>query len=342
MTRLVLVGCGAISETSYAPAIRALPDVEVVGLYDPVDARVAALQARLPGAKRLTSVAQAAELGAEAAIVASPSAYHAEQTVEALRAGMHVLVEKPIAGTVADGERMAAAAAETGRILAVGLFRRFFPAVQAVREALESGAFGRPVRYTIAEGGPFNWPAASPTFFQKKHAFGGVLHDLGVHVLDLVAYWFGDPEVVRYEDDADGGLETNCLVETSHDGGLAGEVRLSRDWATANRYHIECERGWIGWRGGAANELEFGFRPGSTAMRAQVGPVADHWGQPAAAEPGLTYAQSFTAQLDEFVRAVRGEAPVRVPAEEGLRSLRVIEACYRRREAGTGKREVGA
>lgn len=333
MTRLALIGCGAIAETSYAPAARAL-GLDVVGVFDPVDSRAAALQALLPGAKRLSTVAQASELGARAAIVASPSAYHAAQTIEALEAGMHVLVEKPIAGTVADGRGMAETARRTGLVLAVGLFRRFFPAVRAIREALESGAFGGPVRYTIAEGGPFNWPAASPTFFQKQHAFGGVLHDLGVHVLDLVVHWFGEPETIEYEDDAAGGLETNCRVAMTHAGGFGGEVRLSRDWATANRYVVEFERGWIGWRGGAANELEVGFGRGSSSLRAQVCRPVDHWGFPAPGDPDLTYSQCFTAQLDAFVRAVREGGPPPVSAEEALRSLRVIEGCYARRATG--------
>lgn len=330
--RLALIGCGAISQTSYAPAIRALGNVEVVGVFDPNEARVTALQALLPGARRLESVAEAAQRGAEAVIVASPSAYHAAQTLEALDAGLHVLVEKPIAGTVAEGERMAEAARAADRVLAVGLFRRFFPAARTLREMIAAEVLGPVRRYAVAEGGPFDWPAASAGFFQRRHAHGGVLHDVGIHVLDLLVWWFGEPEIVEYEDDAAGGLETNCRLRLTHPGGVEGEVRLSRDWATANRYFFEAERGWAAWRCGVANGLEFGFAGGAGALRATVCETVDHWGAPAPGEPDLDYNQCFTAQLQGFIRAVRGEARPAVDADEALRSLRVIEACYALRD----------
>jgi predicted dehydrogenase len=83
--------------------------------------------------------------------------------------------------------------------------------------------------FEISEGGQFNWPAQSASFFQKSNSQGGVLADLGVHVLDLLIWWFGMPEKVGYEDDAMGGLEANCRLELEFAGGVSGTVRLSRD-----------------------------------------------------------------------------------------------------------------
>ena len=235
-----------------------------------------------------------------------------------------------MANTVSQAEEMIAVSKETGRILAIGLFRRFFPSTKAIKDIVENHSLGKPVRYQFSEGGLFNWPAASATFFSKEHSGGGVLHDLGVHTLDLAIHWLGDPKAVEYEDDAYGGLETNCLVQLDH-GDFHGEVRLSRDWTTSNRYFIKFERGWVGWKVGEANRIEMGFNGSSQVFQVQVCDPSENWGNPAPGNPGLTYHQAFTAQLANFVRAVQGEEPLMVPGSEGIRSLRLIEECYRNR-----------
>ncbi len=294
-----------------------------------------------PKAVRLEHVADAS---ADFVFVASPAGFHADQSIEAMEAGLNVFCEKPMSSTCADAERMIAASRRSDKLLAIGLFRRFFPASLAIRDMVANRTLGQPLRYRIAEGGPFGWPAASATFFQKQHAFGGVLHDLGVHALDLVLHWFGEATEVEYADDAAGGLETNCLVRLKHASGLEGEVRLSRDWNTANRYFIEFERGWIGFSPAKADELEFGLRScvqvdkdnqekaHPLAYRMRVCELAQHWGLPSAGTESLTYHQCFTEQLAQFMRAINREEPVFVPGEEGIRSLRLIEQCYANRK----------
>lgn len=329
--RGVLLGCGALAEQYSAPAIRAI-DLQIVELIDPSDQRASVLAKIFPTAKTSTSTSQLSEVASDLCLITSPSKFHAHQSIEAMEAGMHVLCEKPMANTVAEAEQMIATSERTGKLLAIGLFRRFFPSARAIKEIVQNSSLGKPVRYEFAEGGLFNWPAASPTFFSKEHSGGGVLHDLGVHVLDLVAHWFGDPESIDYEDDAAGGLETNALVKLCH-GGFFGEVRLSRDWTTSNRYYIEFENGWIGWRVGEANQIEMGFKGSSQSFKVQVCSSAENWGNPAPGDVGLTYHQAFTEQLAHFVRAINGEESLLVPGSEGIRSLRIIEECYRNRRA---------
>lgn len=329
--RILSIGCGAITQTHYVPALHSL-GVEIVALLDPSDRSVAEVQKLCPSALRVATIAEARACGADAAIVASPSAYHASQAIEAMEAGLHVLCEKPMAGTVAEAEAMLEASRRTEKLLAIGLFRRFFPSSRAIGDFIRSEALGRLRNYTIAEGGLFNWQAASPTFFQKEHAHGGVLHDVGVHVLDLVIDWLGEPEDFCYGDDAAGGLETNCLLQLHHRRGLSGSVRLSRDYTTANRYFFEFERGWIGWRGGQADRIEIGLYDCETVGTIALANPTRHWGQPAPGSAAITYAQSFTAQIQNFLRAINGSESLVVPGEEGIRSLRLIEACYSARK----------
>ncbi|MHB8636577.1 MAG: Gfo/Idh/MocA family protein [Fimbriimonadaceae bacterium] len=329
----VIVGCGAIVELQYVPAICALENLTVVGLMDPSASRVEAVRGKFPGAVRMKDLRG---LVADFAIVASPAAHHAVQAIAAMEAGMHVLCEKPMATTVGEAEAMVAAAERTGKLLAVGLFRRFFPATQAIREFIANATFGSVKRYQIAEGGEFDWPAVSATFFQKTHAGGGVLLDLGAHTLDLVRHWFGDAEDVVYEDDADGGLEASCLVQMTHSGGVKGEVRLSRDWRTANRYFVEFERGWVAWRPAFANRLECGANGCRYVAQAELAEVGRAWGLPAAGRPELSYQQCFTAQLAQFVDAIGTGGQPRVSGADGLANLKLIQRCYDAKGEGAG------
>jgi len=328
--RIALVGCGAISELYYAPALAALRSgsAEVSAVFDPDADRAAKLARLLPGAGVTTDFAEVLGRRPDLAIVASPPRFHAQQTIALLEAGIGVLCEKPMAVTVAEADAMIAAAARSPGPLAIGLFRRFFPVNRTIRDIVRGQHLGVVKRFEISEGGPFQWPAQSPSFFQKSGSHGGVLADPGVHVL---IWWFGVPESIRYEDDAMGGLEANCRIELGFPGGIAGTVRLSRDTQLPNRTVIECERGWLRCKAVAADRLELGFPGSDHAFGGElvcVGPAGANSLRPLAAD---TYDHSFMRQLMNVIAAVRGTESVFIPPAEGAPSVRVIEQCYRQR-----------
>jgi predicted dehydrogenase len=190
-----VLGCGAITERCHAPALRTLVaagEVEVSHLFDVDSARVRQIQTFLPQARPLDTLEALASTRPELVLVASPVKFHALHAITALRAGAAVLCEKPMAKDAAEAEAMIAAAATTGRPLAVGLCRRFLPAAQEIHRLLGTGLLGRVHRVQAQEGGKFNWPAQSPAFFSRATGGGGVLIDAGVHLLDLLLWWFGE------------------------------------------------------------------------------------------------------------------------------------------------------
>jgi predicted dehydrogenase len=330
--KIAMVGCGALAEIYYAPVVQELQAdglAEMSVLCDPDVSRLKKLRTPFAMAAAKNRIEEVVAAKPDLAIVASPPRFHAEQTIALLDAGISVLCEKPMAATVPEAEAMIAAAEKASVPMAIGLFRRFFPVNRTIRDLVRNGNLGAVRRFEISEGGAFQWPAQSASFFQKSASQGGVLADVGVHVLDLILWWFGMPERVRYEDDAMGGLEANCRMELSFPGGVSGTVRLSRDTALQNQTVIEFERGWVRCAAAAANEMEIGFAGAEFAVAGQVrkteGPRAPH------SLPGDSSHQSFARQLRSFLVAVRGEGPVEVPGPEGIRSLRLIESCYRQR-----------
>lgn len=308
---VALLGCGAVAELYYAKALAELEKASLVrvrALYDPSGERVDALQKLFPAAIRCGDARRLADTGVALAIVASPARFHASQTIAALEAGISVLCEKPMATTVAEGEAMLAAAEASGRVLAVGLVRRFFPVALRIREAIASGLLGSIESFSISEGGVFRWPAHSSAFFDRSLGGGGVLLDVGVHLLDLVTWWFGQPEEIVYEDDAMGGVEANCRIRMRFAGGVAGEIRLSRDVSIPTRCTIDGERGRVTWNDNEPSEVDG---------------IEDGW-----VDPYAGFHVCFREQIENVVAVVLGREPLVVSPEEALAGLRLVERCY--------------
>jgi predicted dehydrogenase len=324
---VVLVGCGAVSRLFYAPALRALEAagwLRVVALVDPSAPARDELLREFPEAGATATLAQADAPRGSLAIIASPPLWHAEQSIAAFARHWHVLCEKPMAASSAEADRMIAAAAAAGRVLAVGHYKRFFPSSHCLKFLCGPAApLGALRRFTIAEGGPFTWPAASPGFFNRRETPGGVLLDIGVHVFDLLLWWLGEPDDFTYADDAMGGLEANARVALRF-GRATGHVLLSRDWATPQHYNFVFEHGTVGWTVNDANGLQLTLDGLPWALQ---GTLRDATGAASATNP-----QSFIAQLQQVVTRVRDWMPVLVDGREGRRALRLIEACYARRQ----------
>lgn len=328
--RIAIVACGALTKLFYAPALNCLGKdrrASVVALVDPDPARLAAISPHFPDAKTGDSLADV-PADTQIAIVASPPAFHAAQTIELLQRGIHVLCEKPMAPTSAECGAMIAAARSAGRLLAVGHFKRFFPVTRQIKELIDTQAFGRVRGFRFLDGGKFGWPAQSRAFFDRKSG-GGVLIDAGVHVLDLALWWFGEPDEVRCADDAMGGVEANARVSLTYANGAAGEVIVSRDWDTPNRYVIQFERGWIAWNPSDGNHLDLGW-DGRYALKAVAHEAGSLMRLPAAGREAATRHQAFINQVANMLDAARGDARVEVSGEDGRRSIALVERCYAR------------
>src|SRR5437762_2514831 len=219
--RIAVIGCGAMSRGFHIPILAGHDGVQIAALVDRDVKRTRHL-ARDYGIAHV--FADAAELNADtvdAAIIATPPWHHAPCTLDLVRRGIHVLVEKPVALTAADVEEMVGAADEAGVVLAAGHFRRLFPSVRFVRAVLESGVLGRVIGFDAEEGGEYGWRLATLSNLRKDQGGGGVLIDIGSHVLDELFYVLpGAATVLEYRDNSLGGIETDCRLRFAieHEG----------------------------------------------------------------------------------------------------------------------------
>jgi 1,5-anhydro-D-fructose reductase (1,5-anhydro-D-mannitol-forming) len=193
MLRWLVVGIGDITTKRVLPAIVSEPRSQLAGIVtrDPAKAAPYAV----PAWTGLT--AALAQSAADAVYVATPVFLHAPQTIEALRAGKHVLCEKPMALNYAEALTMQRAADETGRTLGIAYYRRMYPKVARAKQLIEAGAIGRAV---FAEATSHDWFLPSDGFrawiTDPNKAGGGPLRDIASHRIDLMNYLFGQPSRV--------------------------------------------------------------------------------------------------------------------------------------------------
>jgi 1,5-anhydro-D-fructose reductase (1,5-anhydro-D-mannitol-forming) len=190
MLRWLVVGIGDITTKRVLPAILAEPRSQLAGIVtrDPAKAAPYAVPAWTEFA------AACAQSAADAVYIATPVFLHAPQTIEALRAGKHVLCEKPMALNYAEALGMQRAADDTGGTLGIAYYRRMYPKVARAKQVIEEGAIGRAV---FAEATSHDWFHPSDGFrawiADPKKAGGGPLRDIASHRIDLMNYLFGQP-----------------------------------------------------------------------------------------------------------------------------------------------------
>jgi predicted dehydrogenase len=186
-----------ISVRGHAPGYRAAPGVEVAALCDIKADRASAAAQELGIPKVYTDYREMlAQEKLDLVSVCSPNAFHAEMTIAALRAGAHVLCEKPMALTYADAQAMIAASREAGRSLTVGFHNRYRPEMRAVYDALRDGKLGKIYYAKASMLRRSGIPGYGSWFTNKDLAGGGALMDIGCHILDLALWMLGHPKPV--------------------------------------------------------------------------------------------------------------------------------------------------
>ena len=191
--RVGLVGCGAFARFSMA-RYRQLPGVTIAAVAD-IDAAAAKRAAGELGAEPRAPDAVLVAPDVDLVYIATPPALHFRQARAALEAGKHVLVEKPLATTVADAEALAALAARQGRVCVANLVERYNPLADAVAAVIRSRALGDLVHGLFINEAADEGLAPGHWFWDRAMS-GGIFVEHGVHFFDLVAFWLGAGEVV--------------------------------------------------------------------------------------------------------------------------------------------------
>ena len=330
--RVAVIGCGRITEERHAPEYAACDGCEVAGFYDFVPARAEALAARYGGVAYPTAEALLADPTVDAVSICTQNSTHADLTVAALRAGKHVLCEKPMASTLEECERMVKEAEATGLRLAIAHNQRLMPAHKEAHRLLSEGAIGRVLTFATRFGhsGPDNWSVDRGTgnwFFDKARSSFGAVADLGIHKLDLVRYLLDDDvadvqAVMGTLDkrDAAGNLvsvDDNAVILCRMRGGAVGTVTAS--WT----YYAEEENDTTVY--GTEGRMDISPAKGLVTVT-RAGGESVTYSAPAEATSGV---------IDAFVTAVREGIPSVIDVEATFPSMRAMLFAIAAADNGT-------
>lgn len=318
--RLAVAGCGAIAQLAHLPVLSKMRGVQLVALCDNEAARARALADRFEVPDVFTDVEELLEADAvDALIVATPNHLHEPHVLSALRAGVDVLCERPLALTPRGVERVLAAAQKGGRKVLVGNNHRFRSDVQGLARFVGTGELGRVVGIragAYAPRAPQGWRQ------RRAEAGGGAFLEQGFNLLDL-ALWlanFADP--VRVSAHMTRGRGANAVEETMLVGlELEGDVSVGLDVSWA--YVGERERSWfeVLCSRGSARLAPLRVVKELNGRAVDVSPTG-------AAARDSAFLQSYRAELAHFVAVLRGETPYEPPTDQVV-VARVLEAIYK-------------
>lgn len=343
-----LLGCGTIS-TQHLEAIAAVDGIRLGGVAGASVERARTVGERW-GVPWTTNVGEL--LGRDdidAVSILTPSGLHPSQALAALGRGKHVLVEKPIALSVAAADTVIAAAARHGLTLATVSQRRFEPAIAALQAAVAGDALGT-ISLILAEG-IYVRPQSyydSADWRGTLDLDGGVLMNQAIHLVDVVR-WLGGPvrSVAAHAATRTHAMEAedSAMVTIQFASGALGSIAAttSADAERPGEIRVHGDLGHVRIVGEVAAEWQVPGRaaPGPRAAL-ETDPVAPTTGTGAAASPPSatwgTTAAGYIRQYTDFVDAVRtGRAPV-VTGEDGRNAVEIVTAAYE--SARTG-RSVG-
>ncbi|GJF34339.1 oxidoreductase [Kitasatospora sp. NE20-6] len=333
--RVGLIGYGLAGSVFHAPLIATTPGLHLDAVVTTDPERREQAAARYPGVQLLSSADELWPLGLDLVVVASPNRTHIPLATAALRAGVPVVVDKPLAATAAEGAALADLAESRGLLLSVFQNRRWDGDFLTVGELVRSGKLGRVHRF---ESRFERWRPQLKGGWRElgdPAEAGGLLYDLGSHLVDQALTLFGPAVSVYAELDVrrDGAaVDDDSFVALTHAGGTRSHLWMSAAAADLGpRFRV---------LGSEAAYTSRGLDGQEDALRAGRTPADEGWGHTpesaygqlgtvdgAVAHPTLPGAyQSYYAGV---VDALHGRAPAPVEARDAVSALTVLEAASR-------------
>jgi predicted dehydrogenase len=203
-TVVAIVGCGRIANNAHLPALTKLENVRIKYACDLIIEKAQALKEKFPKIEQIITDYNVAlaDPEVEAVFVLTPNFAHYTITMDALRAGKHVMCEKPVTVSYELSCEMAAEADKQGKILNIGVCNRYHKSVELLEELNRQGEFGKIYHIYCSFRAFRSIPGLGGAFTDKAQSGGGALIDWGVHFLDLILYILGDAKLKNVTCDA--------------------------------------------------------------------------------------------------------------------------------------------
>ena len=340
--RIGVIGCGGIANGKHLPAHKHNPDSEMVAFCDIIVERAekAAKEYGIPGAKVYKDYKELLkDKTIDAVLVLTPNISHSFISVDAMKAGKHVMCEKPMAINSKEAKKMLDAAKKYKRILTIGYQSRYTPQAIFLKKECEKGTFGD-IYYAKAQAIRRRAVPTWGVFLDEKQQGGGPLIDIGVQALDLTLYLMGNPKPV-----------TTSGMAVAKIGNTPGHVGLLGSWDHTKFTVEDYASGFVRFEDGRSLILESSFAANiepteivrSNLLGTKAGAELDDklriFGERCGALTngevfGYPEVNHFKEEFIAFYKSIEEDTPVPVPADQAINCLRILEGIYRSAEAG--------
>ncbi|MGG1551268.1 Gfo/Idh/MocA family protein [Paenibacillus ferrarius] len=345
--RIGIIGSGGIAG-AHAKAYKQIPDVEIVAIADilPGKAEQFIANHELHGAKAFTDHNRMLELNLDGVSVCTPNVAHHRASIDALQAGKHVLVEKPLSVTLQQGIEMVQASKETGKMLSVGFQPRYDPNMVAIKELVQSGKLGKV--YYVETGGGRRRGMPGGTFIKKELAGAGAMADIGCYSLDMALNALGYPKPLTVSAVTSNYFGTNpkyhkeaSSFEVEDFGAafirLEGDITLQFKISWAMHMDTLGASYFLGTDAGLKVTTPYNGSPWNGVWDGGVGSITlyhDEIGRHVETNiPVLQHqVDRFFEKVNDFVQAIRNERPAPIPAEQILFNQAIIDGILRSSE----------
>jgi predicted dehydrogenase len=320
MIRIGILGAAGIAERAMVEPARQLEgvSVEAIGSRDPERARALADRIGIPSAGDYDSVLDDPDI--DLIYVALPPTEHVKWATRALRAGKHVLCEKPLSANGTTAAEIADVAKASGRRAFVGFHYRLHPFTRQLLEILDSGVLGD-VRHVAFDFSIPHFVVQPGNIRLDGGLGGGAVMDVGCYAIDLTRAAFGEPTVesaacVLYPDDPRVDLQTDAVLRTRD--GVPVDIRSSFIGDDAGRMSLRVS--------------------GADAVLDATSVIVPQWGATLRVTSGDTVIReakadpadnSYQSQLDHLVGVIRSGEPSILDAEKGVGTMQTVDAIYR-------------
>lgn len=341
--KIGIIGSGKIA-AQHAQSYMNILGVEVVGVADVIPKKAQRFidELGISSAKSFENHHDLLELDLDGVSICTPNFVHHKTSVDALRAGKHVLVEKPLAVKLTQGIEMVQVAKEMKKILSVGYQPRYDPNMKKVKNIIKSGELGE--IYYVEIGGGRRRGMPTGTFINKKLAGVGAVGDIGTYSLDLALNALGHPKPLTVSAYTSNHFGTNSIYHPEADkfevedfgvamirleGGIILNVKIS--WAMhmdtlGTAIFLGKDAGlklaptgtgpWSGVWDGGIGSINMYYDESNEHVDLSI-PVKKH------------DIDIFSAKIKDFVCSIREEKPAPIPAEEIIINLAIIEGIIK-------------
>lgn len=324
--RFAILGCGLIGDI-HAQAILSHPDAELYAMCDVSRERAEEYASRY-GARAFTSYDELlADPNVDAVSICTPSGMHADQAITALRAGKHVLLEKPMALTSRDALRIRDAEAESGRLVSVVFQTRYVEDIRYLKSLIDDGRFG-----TLAFCDLYMKYWRDPTYYSAspwRGTFamdgGGALMNQGIHGVDVMHFLFGEAKLIGARVKTlvhDIETEDTVAAVVEYPSGALGviEASTSANPGFSRKIEINGSRGYAIVNDASIVKLVLdGETLVDKEMKTDIGTASD---------PGRMSCEKHALQIRNFIDAARGEAELISNSYNGYTAVKFIEDIY--------------